>query len=209
MQHLPRVATPFTPLPCVHIAFLNGLFTSAMTQRGEWASRDIGKGFIGQPRSDTPHQAFFSSRLCARRSSCHWRLCPRAAFSETTLFEDYAAALGHLVSDRMRVWKKHLQGEERFFFSSQRWQANTTEAKITSAIGAVCVGKTSYELWIIPRTSHWNHELGDRAMGESWCTCNVCSRFIIESVCVRITVLRINTRVTMRSTPLFSAKNDV
>lgn len=169
------------------------------------------KALLDNPAVTPPTRLFFySSRLCARRSSCHWRLCPRAAFSETTLFEDYAAALalGHLVSDRMRVWKKHLQGEERFF-SSQRWQANTTEAKITSAIGAVCVGKTSYELWIIPRTSHWNHELGDRAMGESWCTCNVCSRFIIESVCVRITVLRINTRVTMRSTPLFSAKNDV
>lgn len=139
--------------------------------------------FWTTPQWHPPPGVFFSSRLCARRNSCHWRWCPRAAFSETILFED-AAALGHLVSERMRVWKKkHLQGEERFF-SSQRWQANTTEAKITSAIAAVCVGKTSYKLWIIPRTSHWNHELGDRAMGESRCTCNLCSLSLSPCACV-------------------------
>lgn len=163
MQHLPRVATPFTPLPCVHIAFLNGLFTSAMTQRGEWASRDIGKGFIGQPRSDTPHQAFFSSRLCARRSSCHWRLCPRTAFSETTLFEDYAAALGHLVSDRMRVWKKHLQGEERFFFllNVDRRIPQRQKSRLLSALCVLERPPTSCGLFLghHTETMSWGTEL--------------------------------------------------
>lgn len=164
------------------------------------------KALLDNPAVTPPTRLFFLLG-CARAGAAVIGACARALHLARLPCLKIMLQLLAILCQTGWECEKNTYKERSVFFSSQRWQANTTEAKITSAIGAVCVGKTSYELWIIPRTSHWNHELGDRAMGESWCTCNVCSRFIIE--CVRITVLRINTRVTMRSTPLFSAKNDV
>lgn len=122
------------------------------------------KALLDNPAVTPPTRLFFSSRLCARRSSCHWRLCPRAAFSETILFEDYAAALGHLVSDRMRVWKKNTYKERSVFFSLLSVDRRIPQRQKSRLLSALCVlerPRTSCGLFLghHTETMSWGTEL--------------------------------------------------
>lgn len=109
----------FLPLPLplhyYHVYSTRISKSSVHTSRSEWVSEwavstDICKGFMDNPAETPPTDLFFFFSLACARAQEQLSLgrsgCPRAAFSETILLEDYTAASGHLVSDRMRRWKK-------------------------------------------------------------------------------------------------------
>lgn len=107
----------------------------------------------------------------------------------TILFGDYytAAAHGHLVSDRMRLWEKKKREWECVFspslsvssppplplpssygrcLTSEQHNA-TTENHVLLLLLLLDRERLRTSCGLIQRTPHWNHELGVRAMGES------------------------------------------